>query len=229
MIRKLLLFPALATLSAVSLSAALLTPQYAISPVANAGMPFNTTSSVQQFDDLGGTRTLTKIHFYLNGTIEGFHGADNQTASQQDDIDLTTVVTMKLTFSGVDLVITLPTATTSISLAPTTGEFLPNFEGPDAYVATFGPISLGTAGSTTTQSILDAFTGNGTVAMGFDADGETTTTAGIGVATYSEGSGSATGWVQYEYTSPIPEPGTYAMLGGGLAVLGLIGRRRLRA
>jgi len=98
--------------------------------------------------------------------------------------------------------------------------------GFDSASEVFTP-TMGAAGSSTLNSGLAAFTGNGYLAntsAGFSAGMESSTDAGIFSGSY--GAGTANLSITYNYTL-VPEPTSMALLAIGCAVLGL--RRRNRA
>jgi hypothetical protein len=76
---------------------------------------------------------------------------------------------------------------------------------------------------------LSAFTGNGFVHTTASGVGTTKITASGNIDTIASSSYSAYGKVIYTYALPVPEPETYAMLLGGLALMGVVARRRKSA
>ncbi|MCC7351022.1 MAG: choice-of-anchor E domain-containing protein [Phycisphaerales bacterium] len=174
---------------------------------------------VAQFDDMGGTRTLTSITLELNSTI----GANT---TGENDSNTSGSLTMNLSGNATADLFALSTASivnTSagpVSVAATDGI---TGSGPDFH--NFGAVSGNDFDSDTIVSGFASFIGLGTIDVSVDANGGFNI-SGVSNSTLQVSNFNASGTVTviYEYTQ-VPEPSALSLLAlGGLAML----RRRRR-
>lgn len=232
MIKKSLLFTAaLALASNVASAAIVWTP---VQSFNNAlAFNYNTTVGINQFDSSLGP--LVAVRFSLTGAVAGSQQVDNNAASPVN-AQMTTGASMTMAynfgFGDVTLVNTLPTAVNNASLSADDGDGGGNFTGSDS--ASFFNV---TATQTVTNDwdtsdgflwglISSTFTGNGTVNLNLSGNATSGATGSGSILQLFSTTGTTSGYVQYGYDSPVPEPGTYAMLGSGLVLFGLYRRRR---
>ncbi len=190
---------------------------------------FTAQLNFDQFDTLGGTRYLTKIHFGLLGkTIKRLELENNSVNSASNvEVDLQTKLILR-TAGGIELITALPKWDDVYNLAV--------FDN----VADFGGLSGVTIASRgaekredrtiTLQNILDLFTGNGSISTNlFGSARDLFNFGGGNVTSNVQTKAHGTVYVQYEYetrTTQVSEPGTIAVFGLALAGLALRARRR---
>jgi len=242
MIRKSLLLTAALALSTSALSAGLVwTPQqnFSYSNLPNNTVPFPDQSIIiTPFDtNLG---PLTAVRFHLTGTINGSQSVDNDD-TQSVNATVTSAITMTLSLDAFgNLVVAIPTETHNPTLGADDGG--PIYTGADSFTNAFSGVTDSATqifnlahyqtvngpvlGPLFWAAFQDQFDGPGNITLDLTSSGVTQASGGGNLNSNFQTFGSVQGYVQYQYDSPVPEPGTYAMLGGGLAFLGLIGRRR---
>lgn len=189
----------------------------------------NKALTFDKFDTLGGTRYLTKIHFGLFGQTTKDLKSENLSTSSGSHVgvNLQTFLQLK-TGADFELISVLPGKKAEFDLEV--------FDNSQDYAGTSGRTLAGLSAerredrAITLQSILDLFTGSGTIntfLYGNSDDWFNTTGGNVVNSVATQGRGTV--YVQYEYqtrTTTVPEPGTLAVFGLGLAGLALRARRR---
>ena len=186
---------------------------FPLSP-GNQVLPFN------QFDTLGGTRTLTKVELMFTGDVGGQVTAENNSTLDAPGfgVELTGFVTVAFSsLSGAGFLNQID----SQGVLATDNGGVPNGSGPDFH--DFGSLSQNYNDMDMTTTGLAAYVGAGTInatvngSAAFGATGTTDATVNvIGLGA----SGEVT--IKYHW---VPGPGAAAMLG----VAGLAGLRRRRS
>lgn len=189
--------------------------------------PKSTTVTFNKFDPSLGT--LTEIDFSLTSTLFGFFATSGFNSSNEGQSPASGQTLWSAAFS-----LTLPgiaeftgTKTDTVSCSSTTG-FCSNSKSPS--------FSLTWNDEATQQSVLNLYTGPGTLDATFNLDLTLTEINEAAPPSSASGGGSAT-WdpptvdgltVTYIFTpnATVPEPGTLALLGmGAMAGLGFARRR----
>lgn len=180
-----------------------------------------------QFDSMGGTRILKKIHFKLFGeTTKDFY-AENTSTSSDAAFDVELGTKLKLTtFGGFELISTLPEYQASFNLA--------TFDGTLDYTGLSGLSNLSllasqlTQATITNQSLLALFTGSGTVSTFlWGKSNDAVITTGGNVTNNVKTKAAATAYIQYEYElQQVSSPATLTLCGLGFIGLMLRTRRK---
>lgn len=179
--------------------------------------------SLQKFDPSMGM--LNSITFKLWGTVQGDIGVES---TDRQATTITANLSGTLTLYRPDtsvLVVTTPLS--SLLFMATAYDGNTNFAGSSGETLTYLPFT--TFNSATTSSAADKalFTGAGTVLTPIFAVGTSNASGSGNLATYFDTMAGAQAQVTYDYTAaPIPEPGTLALMFGGLAMLGFMAKRR---
>ena len=235
MVRNSILLSALIALTSSAGSAAILTQTYYFDRAnAQVSSPFSGTIDVQKFDSTGLTpgSYLVGIEFQLGGNINGTQKADNDDGVTTD-VTLTTVATLSLRLAPFgNLVVTIPTELYSSMLGADDGGTL--YTGADSIDRSFSGVTDrdqmyydSSYGSWT--SLSNAVSGPGNLSLSLLGSASTSADGAGNINSKFTTFASADGYVRYYYESPVPEPGTYVLIGGGLAIVGLIGRRNRRS
>lgn len=227
MLKKLIAVVSFCSLSFAS-QAALLPVQ--TKDIGEAYLPTDFTAQLtfDQFDTLGGTRTLTKIHFGLLGkTLKRLELENNSTNSASVvEADLQTRLILK-TAGDVELITALPAWSDRYSLAVFDGTL--DYLGASGVTVASREASKREDKTVSLQSVLNLFTGTGTITTNlFGTARDLFSFSGGNVASNVETKAHGTVYVQYEYeltTTPVSEPGTIAVFGLALAGLALRARR----
>jgi len=181
-------------------------------------VPSSLSVTLDQFDDMGGLRTLNFVTLEIDATV----GAD---VTGENDSDSSGQITLDLSgnanaaFGGLDATAGIATSEGPVSVAATDGT--PD-SGPDFH--DFGTVSGTNSADDIIISGFSSFIGTGTISVpvelsgGFNISG--VSDSSLGVSNF-DGDGTVT--ITYDYT-PIPEPGSMALL--GLGGMGLLMRRR---
>lgn len=170
--------------------------------------------------------TLNKITFDLSGTVSGSGKAESLDGSAST-VTLSLESMLKLTRpNGSIIVITNPVFSKDYELTA--------FDGVQDYAGTSGVITgIVTASSSdnfsstsTSDFALFSQAGGGTIKLALGATGLSNGSGAGNLVTQFNTSAAGSVKVTYDYTAaPVPEPETYAMLIGGLGLLGLVRRR----
>ncbi len=188
---------------------------------------FTAQLNFDQFDTLGGTRYLTKIHFGLLGkTIKRLELENNSVNSASGvEVDLQTKLILR-TAGGIELITALPQWDDVYNLAIFDG--VADFNGSSGITIASRGAEKREDKTITLQSILNLFTGNGTISTNlFGSARDLFNFGGGNVTSNVQTKAHGTVYVQYEYaTRSVPEPTTLAVFGLGLAGLALRARRR---
>ncbi len=184
--------------------------------------------SFDKFDTLGGTRTLTKIHFELFGETKKDFFAENTSLSSGSnfEVDLGTRLKLTTVVGLTELVTTLPQYISNFTLAV--------YDGQTDYLGTSGLTAKGLYASKTEtktitdQSLLGLFIGTGQVSTylsGTSRDG--TMTSGGNITTNIKTQGAAKASVRYEYElKQVSTPASVGLFGLGLLCMSLRARRK---
>lgn len=181
--------------------------------------------SIGKFDSNLGS--LNSITFELSGTVSGSGRAESlDAASSIVTLSLSSILTLTRP-DGSTIVVTNPVFSNGYAVSAFDGAL--DFAGGSG--ASTGPVSSSHSESFVSGSASDiglfAQAGGGTISLGLGATGVSNGSgAGNLITQFATSAGGAVK-VSYDYTvaTPVPEPETYAMLLGGLGLLGLVRRR----
>lgn len=182
--------------------------------------------SIGKFDtNLG---TLNSITFDLVGTVSGSGRAESlDGAASSVTLALSSVLTLYRP-DGSTLVVTNPVFSKGYSLSAFDGAI--DFAGSSG--AATGQVSSSHGESFVSSSSSDfalfSQAGGGTLSLGLGATGLSNASGAGNLISQFATSAAGNVTVTYNYTAaaPVPEPETYAMLIGGLGLLGAVRRRK---
>lgn len=175
--------------------------------------PGNETLTFNQFDDLGGSRTLTRVELILDATVTGDATAENDSSLPAPNFTLDLTGLIDATFSTLSATAGINNQFAQALDASDNGG-VANGSGPDFH--DFGNVGGSDADDDNEFSSFASYIGTGTIdadvngSAGFSFSGTTDATLGIDNL-------GATGTVTINYYW-VPAPGAAALLGlGGLA------------
>jgi hypothetical protein len=181
-----------------------------------------------QFDTLGGTRTLTKIHFELFGeTKKDFFAENTSTSSDSDfDVDLGTRLKLTTVVGLTELVTTLPRYISEFTLDV--------YDGQTDYLGASGLTAKGLYANKTEvktitdQNLLGLFIGTGQVTTYLSGTSrDSITTSGGNITNNIKTQGAAKASVRYEYElKQVSTPASVGLFGLGLLCMSLRARRK---
>ncbi|MGX9783656.1 choice-of-anchor E domain-containing protein [Janthinobacterium lividum] len=182
------------------------------------------TLGLGKFDSNLGT--LTSIKFHLEGAVQGSGKAESLDASASDvTLSLASLLTLYRPDNST-LLVANPLFTQTFALSAFDGSI--DFAGTSG--ANTGPRSSTGANSYTSGSASDfalfSSAGGGLIQLGLNAIGSSTGSGSGNLLTQFQTAASGRVAVTYEYISAVPEPETYVMLLTGLALAGVMTRRR---
>lgn len=184
--------------------------------------------SFDQFDTMGGSRTLTKIHFELFGETKKDFFAENTSASSGSNFEVELGTRLKLTtvFGLTELVTTLPEYLGNFSLAVFDGQL--DYSGNSGLTASGLYADKTETKTITAQNILTLFTGTGTVSTYLSGTSrDATITSGGNITTNIKTQGAAKASVRYEYElKQVSTPASVGLFGLGLLCMSLRARRK---
>ncbi|GGO65308.1 PEP-CTERM sorting domain-containing protein [Bowmanella pacifica] len=192
----------------------------------------NVSLSFDKFDDLGGTRQLTKVYFGLYGDILSDIEYENRSQSSASQIQASVSASLSLTaLDGSLLAAVIPSEVYSFDASIFDGQL--DFGGTSG--GTYFDLSASKREDSvsTAQAILDYFTGTGQVTTLLSADAGTVVNGSSGnimssIRTQAQG----IAYIKYEYenlATSIPEPTSLALFGLAFAGLGLARRKTNKA
>ena len=192
--------------------------------VSRQSTDFNSPLLFNLFD-LGPGFELTSVSFSLAGTVFGTAEVESRDASPSD---ITISVSVELTLfdtSNSPLVVSIPLFSQLFKASA--------YDGFDDKAGTSGATFTGLTASQTVSEIytdvstLNAFTGSGTVALSFGAEGKSTATGSGNISSFFSTEAAGDVEVIYEYRAvDVSEPSMIALFGLGLMAAG--GMRRFR-
>ncbi|MGX9714327.1 choice-of-anchor E domain-containing protein [Janthinobacterium lividum] len=182
------------------------------------------TLGLGKFDSNLGT--LTSIKFHLEGAVQGSGKAESLDASASDvTLSLASLLTLYRPDNST-LLVANPLFTQTFALSAFDGSI--DFAGTSG--ANTGPRSSTGANSYTSGSASDfalfSSARGGLIQLGLNAVGSSTGSGSGNLLTQFQTAASGRVAVTYEYISAVPEPETYVMLLTGLALAGVMTRRR---
>lgn len=181
--------------------------------------------SVNKFDSSLGT--LNSITFQLGGSVAGTGRAESlDAAASTITLSLSSLLTLTRP-DGSTIVVTNPVFSNSYGVTAFDGVI--DFSGKSG-VATGAVSSSHTESKVTTSAsdfALFSQAGGGTINLSLQASGLSSASGAGNLISQFSTSAAGDLKVSYDYTAaaPVPEPETYAMLIGGLGLLGLVRRR----
>lgn len=216
------------TAAAATASAATVTYNNTATDFANNSTYTNLTLS--QFDNTQGAylgATLTGVTITINSLT--YAGSFTANADGANATINSATGTIALRGSSSTLGFTeVVSSDNSLTLSPSTPSLVLDGNTDTFTVTPITPVSG--ASSTIDVSFFNAYTGTGTVAFQVRASNPNVNASTTGDVFYDRSliSGFADVTVTYTYT-PVPEPSTYGMILGGLALAGAALRRRQKA
>ena len=182
------------------------------------------TLGLGKFDSNLGT--LTSIKFHLEGAVQGSGKTESLDASASDvTLSLASLLTLYRPDNST-LLVANPLFTQTFALSA--------FDGSIDFAGTSGAStglrsrtgSNGYTSASASDFALFSSAGGGLIYLGLNAIGSSTGSGAGNLLTQFQTSASGRVQVTYEYISAVPEPETYAMLLTGLALAGVMMRRR---
>ena len=170
--------------------------------------------------------TLTSIRFDLTGLVRGTGSAENLDAGASD-VTLTLASTLTLYRPDAStLVVSNPLFNRQLALGAFDGAI--DFAG--ASGGSTGPRTSTAQNDFTSSSASDfalfSAAGGGLINLGLGAVGASTASGSGNLVTQFQTEAAGHVRVTYEYVSAVPEPETYVMLLTGLALAGVMARRK---
>ncbi|MDC8759739.1 choice-of-anchor E domain-containing protein [Janthinobacterium fluminis] len=185
---------------------------------------WNAVLGLGKFDTSLGT--LTSIKFALGGLLQGVGKSESLDASATD-VTLKLAATLTLYRPDASaLVITNPLFTQQFSFTAFDGniDFAGTSGGSTGLRSTTGFNSF--TSSQASDFALFSALGGGIINLGLDAAGTSTVSGAGNLVSMFQTSAGGNVAVTYEYIAAVPEPETYAMLLGGLLLVGAAARRK---
>lgn len=194
---------------------------------ALSGTNWSDTLSLTKFDsNLGFLKSIT---FSLVGQVQGTGKAESQDTSASDvTLSLSSLLTLYRPDNSV-LVVANPVFSETFALSA--------FDGTIDFAGTSGA-STGLRSSTGSNSFISysssdfglfSSDGLGFINLGLNATGASSGSGSGNLLTQFETAAAGRLTVTYEYISAVPEPETYLMMLTGLALAGVVARRRKAA
>lgn len=182
------------------------------------------TLGLGKFDSSLGT--LTSIKFDLSGVVQGSGRAESlDFAASNVTVSLASLLTLYRPDAST-LVVANPLFSQQFSLSGFDGTI--DFGGTSG--ASTGPRSSTGSNSFTSSSASDfalfSAAGGGLINLGLNAIGSSTANGSGNLISQFQTSAGGQVAVTYEYVSAVPEPETYVMLLTGLALAGVMARRK---
>ena len=199
----------------------------ATASVSNAKSSTGKTLDLTKFNVALGTLTSVKVE--LSSNYGSLMKVENTSKSSAANIVFKSTGALTLVSGGKTLAVLAPVLTTTLHEA--IYDKSTDFGGTSGTSLTMAPVSFSNSAIYTDAATLALFSGTGNLSTTLFGSSTASFTSDAGnVASFASASFDGMAKVTYTYAlAPVPEADTYAMMVAGLALLGVVARKRKSA